>query len=71
MSLPRQPAGALRADDRGKRVRLQGWVGRRRDLGDLIFLTLRDRSGTVQVLFEPGAPIALVDPQSGWLLTGL
>ncbi|MDQ2978934.1 MAG: aspartate--tRNA ligase [Acidobacteriota bacterium] len=52
MSLPRQPAGALRAADRGKTVRLQGWVGRRRDLGDLIFLTLRDRSGTVQVLFD-------------------
>lgn len=50
--LPRQPAGELRPADAGRRVRLQGWVGRRRDLGDLIFLTVRDRSGTVQVLFD-------------------
>ncbi len=49
---PRQPAGDLRAGEAGHRVLLKGWVGRRRDLGDLIFLTLRDRSGTVQVLFE-------------------
>jgi aspartyl-tRNA synthetase len=48
----RQSAGELRASDAGRRVFLQGWVGRRRDLGDLIFLTLRDRSGVVQVLFD-------------------
>jgi aspartyl-tRNA synthetase len=35
-------------------VRLQGWVGRRRDLGELIFLTVRDRSGMVQVVFDRG-----------------
>ncbi|MCA1580352.1 MAG: aspartate--tRNA ligase [Acidobacteria bacterium] len=51
-SLARQPAGELRPKDAGRRVRLQGWVGRRRDLGELIFLTVRDRSGTVQVLFD-------------------
>jgi aspartyl-tRNA synthetase len=50
--LERQPAGELRAADSGKRVLLKGWVGRRRDLGELIFLTLRDRSGTVQILFD-------------------
>src|SRR5262249_60734241 len=33
-------------------VRLQGWVGRRRDLGELVFLTVRDRSGMVQVVFD-------------------
>jgi aspartyl-tRNA synthetase len=48
----RQPAGELRPSDAGRRVLLQGWVGRRRDLGELIFLTLRDRSGVVQVLFD-------------------
>ena len=52
MSRPRQPAGTLRAPDAGKAVFLQGWVARRRDLGDLIFLTLRDRSGFVQVVFD-------------------
>jgi aspartyl-tRNA synthetase len=57
----RQLAGELRAADAGRRVRLQGWVGRRRDLGELIFLTVRDRSGIVQVLFDrarcPGSAV--------------
>ena len=49
---PRQPAGELRAADAGQRVLLKGWVGRRRDLGELIFLTIRDRSGLAQVVFD-------------------
>jgi aspartyl-tRNA synthetase len=52
VSLARQPAGLLSAADAGRRVLVRGWVGRRRDLGELIFLTVRDRSGVVQVLFE-------------------
>jgi len=52
VSLARSPAGSLRASDAGKHVRIQGWVGRRRDLGELIFLTVRDRSGFVQVVFD-------------------
>jgi aspartyl-tRNA synthetase len=48
----RGPAGVLRASDAGRPVFLQGWVEKRRDLGDLIFLTVRDRSGVVQVLFD-------------------
>ena len=51
-AMPRQPAGELRAADAGKRVLLKGWVARRRDLGELIFLTIRDRSGLVQVVFD-------------------
>ena len=45
--------GALRAEHQGSAVVLQGWVNRRRDLGGLIFLDLRDRSGLVQVVIEP------------------
>ena len=52
MKTQRQPAGELRGSDAGRKVLLKGWVGRRRDLGDLIFLTVRDRSGTAQVLFD-------------------
>ena len=46
--------GALRAADIGQRVRLGGWVHRRRDLGGIVFLDLRDRDGLVQVAVGPG-----------------
>jgi aspartyl-tRNA synthetase len=52
MTLSRQPGGLLSASDAGRKVLVRGWIGRRRDLGELIFLNVRDRSGTVQVLFE-------------------
>ncbi len=44
--------GALRGSDAGKKARLAGWVHRRRDLGHLIFLDLRDRHGITQVVID-------------------
>ena len=45
--------GDLRLADADSEVTLAGWVGRRRDHGGIIFLDLRDRSGVVQVVFNP------------------
>jgi aspartyl-tRNA synthetase len=44
--------GALRASDAGKPAVVLGWVARRRDLGNLLFLDVRDRTGIVQVVFN-------------------
>jgi len=47
--------GQLRATDAGKRALLMGWVHRRRDLGGVIFIHLRDRDGVSQAVFHEGA----------------
>jgi len=56
--------GGLRGTDAGQALTLAGWVHRRRNLGGVFFVDLRDRSGLVQVSFGPGwtdeASLALV-----------
>ena len=44
--------GAFRASDAGRDATIMGWVHRRRDLGNLLFLDVRDRTGIVQVVFN-------------------
>ncbi|MGC2209123.1 MAG: aspartate--tRNA ligase [Candidatus Korobacteraceae bacterium] len=44
--------GEVRASDAGTTITLMGWVNRRRDHGNLIFIDLRDRSGVTQIVFD-------------------
>ena len=53
-------AGSLRLADQGTKVKLGGWVQRQRPMGGIVFLDLRDRSGVVQVSFDP----AFVDAET-------
>jgi len=59
--------GELRAAHVGERVALGGWVHRRRDLGGLVFVDLRDREGLAQVAFGPGWTPAEVLAAAGGL----
>ncbi|MES2525159.1 MAG: aspartate--tRNA ligase [Gemmatimonadota bacterium] len=52
-SLRSDACGMLRRPDVGRTVQLGGWVHGKRDLGELIFIDLRDRSGLVQLAFGP------------------
>ncbi len=63
--------GQLRRDAVGQKVRLSGWVHRRRDHGGLVFLDLRDHYGITQCVIEPDSPaFAGADRcRSEWVVT--
>ena len=48
--------GSLRGGDAASEVTLCGWVAARRDHGGVVFIDLRDATGLVQVVIDPGAP---------------
>ena len=70
--MKRQPVGELSPEDIGRKVLLKAWVHRRRDLGGLVFLDLRDRSGLAQVVVypeeQPEAHRVLSPVRSEWVL---
>ncbi|MEN2467682.1 aspartate--tRNA ligase [Ornithinibacillus sp. FSL M8-0202] len=57
-------AGTIQEKDVEKVILLKGWVQKRRDLGGLIFIDLRDKSGIVQVVFNPDHEEALTIAES-------
>jgi aspartyl-tRNA synthetase len=57
--------GALRVADAGEKAVLMGWVNRRRDLGSIIFIDLRDRTGVTQVVLSAERNAAIHEKASG------
>ena len=49
--------GQLRASDIGNQIRLSGWIQRKRDLGGVLFVDLRDNYGLTQIVAMPGTPV--------------
>ena len=49
--------GALRAADAGQTVKLSGWVHRKRDHGNLLFIDLRDNAGITQCVLDTASPV--------------
>lgn len=60
--------GVLRLTDAGKEVTLIGWVSKRRNLGSLVFIDLRDRSGIVQVVFDETMAEQVKEVRSEYIL---
>ncbi len=60
--------GTLRAADAGRKVTLVGWVAKRRNLGSLVFIDLRDRSGIVQVTFDETMADKVKDVRGEYIL---
>ena len=67
--------GELKIDDAGEKVRLSGWVFRKRDHGSLLFIDLRDHYGITQVVVQPDRDffelIQKVHPESVITVTGI
>ena len=60
--------GTLRLANVGEKVTLVGWVAKRRNLGSLVFIDLRDRSGIVQLTFDESIADAVKDVRNEFIL---
>lgn len=60
--------GTLRLANVGEKVTLVGWVAKRRNLGSLVFIDLRDRSGIVQLIFDESIADAVKDVRNEYIL---
>lgn len=60
--------GQLRKDDVGKIVELAGWVSKRRNLGSIVFIDLRDRYGITQITFDEAHTEAIKDVRNEYVL---
>ena len=58
--------GELRASDAGKRAILMGWVHRRRNLGGVVFIHLRDRDGVTQLVFNEQSTPSCIRRSNCW-----
>lgn len=62
--------GEITIEDAGKTVRIGGWINSIRNLGSLVFLTVRDESGVVQVISEESEKLADLTRESTVTITG-
>ena len=62
--------GEITIDDAGKTVRIGGWINSIRNLGSLVFLTVRDESGIVQVISEESEKLSDLTRESTVTITG-
>ena len=62
--------GEITIEDAGKNVRIGGWINSIRNLGSLVFLTVRDESGIVQVISEESEKLADLTRESTVTITG-
>ena len=60
--------GQLRKTDAGKHVKLAGWVAKRRNLGSIVFIDLRDRYGITQITFDETKADAIKDVRNEYVI---
>ena len=60
--------GELRKEDAGKHVKLAGWVAKRRNLGSIVFIDLRDRYGITQITFDENHADQIKDVRNEYVI---